>query len=276
MPELPEVETVRKVLAKELVGLTVTKISVLYKNIILGDVEEFIKGITNKTFTNVLRTGKLLMFELGDIYFTSHLRMEGKYFLKDSFDLIEKHEHVIFYLSNGKSLRYHDVRKFGQMSLKNKNNLFSSSPVTEIGYEPFNENLKPEYLKDKYNKKLPIKSLLLDQSIMAGLGNIYVDEVLFKCNIHPETLGKDIDLNDCQNIIKHSKEILTKSIEQGGTTIRTYTSSLNVIGNYQNYLNVHTKVGQKCPICSNVIEKIRVGGRGTYFCPNCQKQILTK
>ena len=121
----------------------------------------------------------------------------------------------------------------------------------------------------KSNK--PIKELLLDQSIINGLGNIYVDEVLFKSGIKPTRLGNTIKLKECASIKDACYEIITKATECGGTTIRSYTSSLGVEGRYQEFLQVHTKVNKPCPVCGNTIKKIRVGGRGTYYCNKCQK-----
>ena len=127
---------------------------------------------------------------------------------------------------------------------------------------------KPDY-KVK-NKKLPIKTLLLDQSIITGIGNIYADEILFLSRINPLTLASELDDNDLDNIIKYTKEVLSSAIKSGGTTIRSYTSEEGVHGRFQQNLLVHTK--EICPVCNNKIEKIKVGSRGTYYCSNCQKK----
>ena len=116
-----------------------------------------------------------------------------------------------------------------------------------------------------------MKTTLLDQSIISGLGNIYVDEVLFKAHINPIRIPSALSIEDCDNIIKASREIIKKAIAEGGTTIRSYTSSLGVTGNYQNYLCVHKREGLPCPICGKPIKKIKIGGRSTYYCENCQK-----
>ena len=121
------------------------------------------------------------------------------------------------------------------------------------------------------NKKLPMKTILLDQTIIAGLGNIYVDEVLFAAGINPIKQGVDITMEECDRIREFSKEIILKAIEYGGTTIKSYTSSLGVTGRYQDFLCVHKQEGKSCPKCSNKIVRIKVGGRSTYYCPNCQK-----
>ncbi len=211
------------------------------------------------------------MFSIGDYYLCSHLRMEGKYFVKKHEEPIEKHEHIIFEFVDGIDLRYADVRKFGRMCLVEKDKIEEYESVAKQGIEPIDDKLSKEYLYDKLKtKKIPIKSLLLDQTIIAGLGNIYADEVLFKAGINPLKFGINISKDECQRIKDSSKEIITKAIKYGGTTIRSYTSSLGVTGNYQDFLQVHTKEGEKCPKCGTIIQKEKVGGRSTYYCPKCQ------
>ena len=196
--------------------------------------------------------------------------MEGKYYVKEHNEEIEKHEHIIFEFVDGVDLRYKDVRKFGRMCLVKKSEIDNYEPVAKQGIEPISDDLTKEYIYDKFkDKKIPIKSLLLDQTIIAGLGNIYADEVSFKARINPLRLGNSIKLKECDSIRKSAKDIIVKAIECGGTTIRSYTSSLGVTGHYQEYLCVHTK--EVCPVCGNKIKKEKVGGRSTYFCPRCQK-----
>ena len=224
------------------------------------------------TFQEILRRGKWLLFDLGDYYLCSHLRMEGKYFIKDHSEPIDKHEHIIFELDNGKDLRYADVRKFGRMDLVKKELLETVEGVHKQGIEPIDDKLTKEYLYEKvHDKKLPLKELLLDQTIISGLGNIYADEVAFGARLNPLVEGNKLTKNDCQRIIDSGKEIITKAIEEGGTTIRSYTSSLGVTGNYQNFLMVHKREGEPCKICGSIINRIKVGGRSTYYCPKCQK-----
>ena len=198
--------------------------------------------------------------------------MEGKYYVKDHNEKIEKHEHIIFEFEDNIDLRYADVRKFGRMCLVKKNEIDSYEPVAKQGIEPISDNLTKEYLYNKFKKKkLPLKSLLLDQTIIAGLGNIYADEVAYASNINPLKLGSEITLKECDRIRISAKNIINKAIEYGGTTIRSYTSSLGVTGHYQEFLQVHTKEGEKCNKCGSLIKKERVGGRSTYYCPKCQK-----
>ena len=270
MPELPEVETVKNTLIREIKDKQIISASVYWDNIIAyPEVKEFEKQIRNQKINDIHRRGKWLMFELDDYYLLSHLRMEGKYFIRNTDDKIEKHQHVIFHFSDGTDLRYHDTRKFGKMYLLSKDTAFSAKPLSELGLEPWDENLTPEYLKNKFHKK-PIKTELLDQTIIVGIGNIYADEILFLSKINPKTLATNLTTKDCQNIIDFTKQVLEKAIEYGGTTVKSYTSSEGVHGRFQQHLLVHTK--EECPICHSKITKITVGGRGTYYCENCQKE----
>ena len=272
MPELPEVETVKEVLKTQILGKKIENIVVRYNGIIKQDVGLFIKELVGKSFKAITRRGKFLTFELDDLFLVSHLRMEGKYFIKERSLSYEKHEHVIFQFEDGIDLRYHDTRKFGIMVVKRKDDLFTTEPLVGLGYEPFDDALTPDYLLEHFKKlKKTIKEALLDQSIMTGLGNIYVDEVCFSSRLSPMKKASDVTYDEAQLIIDNSRIILKKAIKAGGTTIRSYTSSLGVTGLFQLDLLVHTKAGCPCPLCGGTILKTRVGGRGTYYCQNCQK-----
>lgn len=272
MPEIAEVETVRQVLRKRILKRQIKNVNIIYDKIIESDLEEFKKKIPGMTFQEINRRGKWLLFDLGEYYLCSHLRMEGKYFIKKHDEVIDKHEHIIFELDDGYDLRYADVRKFGRMNLVKKEDLENVEGVHKQGIEPIDDKLTKEYLYEKFHdKKLPLKELLLDQTIISGLGNIYADEVAFGAGLNPLIEGCKITKNDCDKIIDAGKKIINKAIEEGGTTIRSYTSSLGVTGNYQNYLMVHKREGETCKKCGTIIKKIKVGGRSTYYCPKCQK-----
>ena len=274
MPELPEVETVKNTLKHLILHKTIRDIDVCYDKIIRNStVEEFRETYISKTLQDIKRYGKYLIFIFEDIALISHLRMEGKYFIKDTDLPREKHEHIIFYFTDGSTLRYHDTRKFGTMDICAIEDIYTNSPVTKLGYEPFEKEATALYLHNKLQKKsIAIKSSLLDQTILTGLGNIYVDEVLFSCKLHPETKSNTITLSQCEDIVEHSQKVLNKAINLGGTTIRSYTSSLGVTGLFQNELNVHLRKDEACYTCNTKIDKIKVNGRGTYYCPVCQKK----
>ena len=273
MPELPEVETVRKALLLKLKHKKINNLTVLHSNVFQNqDIANITEKIKGQSIQDIKRRGKWLVFDLDNYYLLSHLRMEGKYLYRDIGEKFEKHELVIFNINNDFELRYKDVRKFGKMYLVEKDKL-EESPLSKLGLEPWDEKLTTEYLKESYkNKKLPIKTLLLDQSIIVGIGNIYADEILFLSKINPYKKASLLNDKELDSIIKYTRLVLEKAIKEGGTTIRSYTSEEGVTGLFQNSLNVHKQEGKKCPNCENIIIREKINGRSTYYCKNCQKQ----
>ncbi len=269
MPELPEVETVKNELKKKLLKKRINDIKIFYDGIIATNLNDFKKNIVNEEIIDITRRGKFLIFELSNYYLVSHLRMEGKYFIKNINDEISKHDHVIFYF-NDFTLRYNDTRKFGKMYLVTKDKLYTDTPLSKLGLEPWDKELNNKYLKDKFNCNIAIKTLLLDQSIISGIGNIYADEILFLSKINPSKKGKELNNKELDNIITYTQKVLEQGIKNKGTTIHSF-SSLGEVGHNQDSLLVHTKEGCPCTICGTIIKKTRVNGRGTYYCPKCQK-----
>lgn len=270
MPELPEVETVKESLKLKLLGQKIEDTNIMYPKIIeYPVVSEWMEKIKGQVIRNISRRGKWLLFELDDYVLLSHLRMEGRYYFRDKKDPYEKHEHVVFHFEDF-DLRYVDTRKFGRMHLIEKEQLYNRKPLNELGLEPFDENLTNQYLKQQYQKKsLPIKTVLLDQKIIVGIGNIYADEILYLSKINPLKKVSVLSKRELDKIIENTKLVLKEAIEKGGTTIKSYESSEGVHGRFQHQLLVHGK--KNCPHCKKEIKKITVGGRGTYYCPTCQK-----
>lgn len=272
LPEIAEVRVVATALKKELIGKKIKKVKILYPKIVETENNVFCQALENQKFTNIKTYGKYLIFELGEYSFISHLRMEGKYFYVPTKNEITKHNHVIFSLDNDYDLRYDDVRKFGRIKLVKTKDTFEDEPLKKLGLEPEDKNLTPEYLLDKFkNIKLPIKSALLDQTFICGLGNIYANEVLFASKITPLKPAKDITKKEAEQIIKTAFEITSKSYECGGCTIKSYTSSLGVIGHYQDHLKVQSRENQPCLTCKTPIKRIKIDGRSTFYCEKCQK-----
>ena len=304
MPEKPEVITVAKSLETNIIGKKILDCHIYWDNIIASPTsKEFQKEIKNQTIHKITTRGKFLVLELDQYSLLIHLRMEGKFLFRKKEDKIGKHEHVEFLLDNGESFRYHDVRKFGKMYLIPKEDTYRVKPLSELGYEYDNPNLsgitglrdyskqKSEYCSSRHveeafeddnpnltkeylyqrihSKRLPIKTVLLDQSIIAGIGNIYDNEILFMSKISPERSSCKITKNECQEIIDDTRIVLKKAIALGGTTIRSFTSSEGIHGLFQNELLVHGK--KNCPNCGKPVKKIQIGGRGTYYCSSCQK-----
>ncbi len=269
MPELPEVETVRRILNKEIVGRKIIHIDCYYNPIIHEDLAFFKRTLKNQVIQRIERYGKYLVFVLNDDALIIHLRMEGKFYIKDD-EPKSKHEHIIFRFENGQSLRYHDVRKFGTMHLKTLKTYRDVYPLNTLGPEP--KDAVPTVIYQRlHHKKIAVKTALLDQHIISGLGNIYVDETLFLSHIKPTRLTHQLTQKEVERLVNSAKKVCARAIELGGSTIRSYTASLGVHGRFQNELNVHTRVGQPCPVCGTLIRKTKVGGRGTYVCPTCQK-----
>lgn len=268
MPELPEVETVRRTLNNYLKDKTIKEAFIYYPNIVLNEPDFFINEIKNKKIVNILRRGKWLIFDLEKYYLISHLRMEGKYHIKNNDDDLHKHTHVVFNIDNDFKVFYDDTRKFGRMKLIFKENLENE---INVGLEPFDSLLDINYLKTKFSKiKLPIKSVLLDQTIIAGIGNIYANEILFAASISPFKKACELNDNELERIISNTRKILSKAIEMHGTTIKTY-EAVGQHGGFQEQLCVHMKEGSKCLNCDNLIMKTAINGRSTYYCLNCQK-----
>lgn len=269
MPELPEVETVRRVLETKIVGHTIEKVDVYVPRIIQDDIQQFQTQLLQQNIIRLERYGKYLVFILSNDVLIIHLRMEGKFYIKKH-EPLNKHEHVVFHLDDDITLRYHDVRKFGTMHLRTHQNYRTTYPLNALGPEP--KDAEPIAIYKKlHHKHIPVKTALLDQHIMSGLGNIYVDETLFLSRIKPTRKTNKLSKKDVQNLVLNATKVLQKAVSLGGSTIRSYTASLGVHGRFQNELNVHMRQGEACPVCGTTIIKTKVGGRGTYVCPTCQK-----
>lgn len=272
MPELPEVETVKNVLKELTLNKTIKSVDVLRDQTIDGNVTIFKKSLQNQTILDFKRVGKFIIFILtNNLVLISHLRMEGKYFLKDENEKITKHDLVVFHFVDGTKLLYNDTRRFGRIKLSNIDEYMITEPLNKVGPDPFMMNDASRLEKAFKNKGIAIKTALLDQSIMSGLGNIYVDEVLFGVKIHPETPAKLISKKQLDLIWKESKEVLSRAIEAGGSTIKSYHPKEGISGNFQVSLKVYGKKDGTCPNCGSKLKKIFVNGRGTTFCPHCQK-----
>ncbi len=274
MPELPEVETVRKVVKGYVNNKTVTEVIVKREKFIKNiEVNDFINLIEGQTIRDIRRLGKYLFFDFDRTTLVSHLRMEGKYNFYNTDVEDSKHDYVIFKFDDNSVLKYNDTRQFGTMEVVDLGKEMELKGVSKLGLEPFDENLNAKYVKDKMkNRNIEIKKVLLDQTIITGLGNIYVDEVLYACNIHPSTRFQKLTNKQITSIIEMSQIILNKSIKLGGTTVKSFSVSGDVEGGFQYSLNIYGKAGEECPKCLSKFQKIKISGRGTVFCPKCQKE----
>jgi len=270
MPELPEVETVRKVLEPRLKGQKIIDITILKKRIIKGDEKFFITSLVGATFSHINRIGKYLLFFFDrDVVLVSHLRMEGKYIEVKQGEELSRFARIVFTLADGRRLCYDDSRQFGTMELSNKASYLQLASLKKLGPEPFVAEANAVYERLRKSSR-PIKETLLDQTIMTGLGNIYADEVLFLSQLHPQFPSNLVSLSKVEEIIKHSITVLNQAILAGGSTVRSYSAGNGITGDFQSHLNAYGREYEECYTCGQKMKKIFVGGRGSTYCPHCQ------
>ncbi len=292
MPELPEVETVRRGLEQKLNNFIIKKVEVCRDSIVAfpTNKEEFIKGLQNSLIYKWDRRGKYLIAQLKEIqnentqfplensqnngFLVVHLRMTGYFKLIHNSTLPCKHTRVRFYDKNNNELRYIDVRSFGQMWWI-KQGLSPNKIIKglgSLGPEPFSKDFDTKYLKKVISKrKKSIKAILLDQTIVAGIGNIYADESLYSAGISPFREARTIKKNELINLKKAIITVLKKSIGSGGTTFSDFRDLEGENGNFGLQTNVYRRTGKKCRKCGNLIERQKITGRSTHWCPKCQK-----
>ena len=282
MPELPEVETVKKGLEKLLKDFYITKIEVLKERSIAseGGSMAFIKDVKNSYLDKWERRGKYLIGSLRTINKTNkgflvvHLRMTGQFKLFDKRTPPCKHTRVRFFEEEGKELRFIDIRNFGQMWYvpTTKSVEETVSGIKRLGPEPFSNNFNSYYLEEYLkNKKRSIKSALLDQETVAGVGNIYADETLFDAGINPKTESRDLKKDELNRLCISLVKILKISIGEGGTTFSDFRDLEGKNGNYGGQAWVYRRGGKSCKKCSEKILREKICGRSTHWCPNCQR-----
>lgn len=274
MPELPEVETVKQTLIQLVKNKKIKDVVIYWPKIIKKplEIEQFKDALKGQTIIDVDRRGKFLKFYLDDYVLVSHLRMEGRYGLHKNDEPFDKHTHVIFQFEDGTELRYRDVRKFGTMHLFKKGEEEDELPLSKLGPEPFSDDFTAQYLEDRLSKtNRKIKTVLLDQQLVVGLGNIYVDEALFRARIHPERTAKELTKSEYELLHQEIVQTLQEAIESGGSTIRSYVNSQGEIGLFQLKIFVYGRTNEPCKKCGTILTKTTVGGRGTHYCSTCQK-----
>lgn len=273
MPELPEVETVRRSLEDRVVGRRIDRVEVLAPKFIRHpDVETFLQTVVGKTVTSFGRCGKYLILPLSDGHrMIIHLKMAGRLLYCGSGEPLVKHTHVIFILDNGDHLRYIDLRHFGGIHLVSPEGKGSPTGLLSLGQEPLSSDFTVQYLSQALAKrKTRIKALLLDQAVIAGLGNIYADECLFQAGIHPERQAYSLSAEEVARLHQAIVEIIARAIENRGTTFSTYVDGDGRRGNYAEMLQVYQRDGEPCPRCGRPLHRVKVGGRSSHFCPQCQ------
>ncbi|MFT8363257.1 MAG: DNA-formamidopyrimidine glycosylase [Sporolactobacillus sp.] len=275
MPELPEVETVKRTLNELIPGKTIARVEIRWPAIIRrpADPTAFADLLSGETVDHVDRRGKFLLFRFDHVVMVSHLRMEGRYRLDPEEAPDDRYTHVIFHFTDQTALRYRDVRKFGTMHLFLPGEEETQLPLSKLGPEPLSDTFTARVLRQACLKtSRAIKPMLLDQQVVVGLGNIYVDEALFRARIHPLTSAASLSAARCRLLYTAIRDTLSEAVALGGSSVRTFINSQGHMGLFQQKLQVYGRQGEPCSVCGTAIEKIRVAGRGTHFCPRCQKR----
>jgi formamidopyrimidine-DNA glycosylase len=278
MPELPEVETVRRGLDRHLVGRTVTRVEVGRERVVRRTSrEELIAGLTGTTFVSAQRRGKYLLLPLdsGDVVMI-HLRMSGQVLLAEGGAARPPHTHVVMHLDDGREAWFVDPRTFGEVVVYDPDRIEIELPgVAALGVDPIADEFpRSELRRIVRSTTKALKPLLLDQTIIAGIGNIYADETLHRARLRPDRAANSIDAAATWRLHSAIVDILTASIALGGSTLgdAQYVDLMGMSGSYQDDHRVYGRTGERCTTCGRGwIRRIVSGGRGTHFCPWCQR-----
>lgn len=272
MPELPEVETVRRTLLPKLQGRTINEIEIITpRQIYHPDPDTFKAELEGESFTEIERRGKYLLLKLGQHTLVCHLRMSGHLYVTDPGRPRDKHLHVLFHLDDGNQLRYDDQRKFGGFHLLGPSGEGAPPGLLSLGPEPLDESWTWQHLRDRLQgKRTLIKAALLDQANLAGLGNIYVDEALHLAQIHPECLAGELTPAQIERLHGSIRQVLSHAVAKRGTTFSLYFDGDAQEGDMYDELRVFDRTGLPCPTCGTPIQKLAVAGRGTHLCTTCQ------
>ena len=292
MPELPEVEVIRSGLSELIAKKTIEKVNVLNAKSFQASTSSIDVFVNNSTILSEKRRAKILLIELSSGYsLVIHLKMTGQLLFRDNQNksknfagghpsdsflsvLPDNHTRVELIFTDSTTLFFNDMRKFGWIKLLPTTELKEEKFIAKLGPEPLIGNPTPEYLKrmSRHPKSL-VKAALLNQEIVAGIGNIYADEALWGAMIHPKTRVENLSKKQLEDILNAAIEVMSFSINKGGSTDRNYLNAKGEKGSYLTFANVFRKEGKPCPRCGHVIEKIRVAGRGTHICSNCQQLV---
>jgi len=287
MPELPEIEIVKRSLFKMINKAKIIDIKISNKNLRYKIPYDFYQKLIGKRILSISRRSKYLIFSFGQKILLIHLGMTGKFLLMRNFDntlfktsfyydlnILKKHNHIYFTLSNGFILIYNDVRRFGFFKLYDNNNLNKIPFLNKLGLEPFNKKFNSIYFNNFCkSRKKNIKNLLMDQTFVSGLGNIYVNEILFKSKIHPLRSSKNLKIKEIKRIILNIRKILSFSISKGGSSIRDFKNTSGKSGQFQQFFHVYEKENTNCSriSCTGKIKKISISNRSTFYCTKCQR-----
>ena len=274
MPEMPEVEIIRRYLDQQLTGRRIMDLEILLPRQIKWPTPEGYRSMAiGRTIQTVQRRGKYLLMELdngNELIF--HLRMTGRLVYEPGGCSHDHYARLLFSLDDGSLLVYGDTRTLGAAYALPAGERWRLHGLNEMGPEPLSADFTTAYLQQAIlRRRTPIKTLLLNQQVIGGIGNIYADEALFLAGIHPQRPSASLSNAECQRLWTAVNQVIAAGIEDGGTTFRDYKNGEGKQGHHQEHLQVYNRKGEPCRICGTSIEKITVGGRGTHFCPHCQE-----
>jgi formamidopyrimidine-DNA glycosylase len=274
MPELPEVQTVLTTLQPRLLGLRIERVEVFWEKIIKSPPpREFVAWLQGCSITGMRRRGKYLLLELdGTDLLAVHLRMTGRLVYSSPDPPRDKHTHLVFYLNNGDELRFHDLRKFGTMNLMHIEAFEAFCSQKDLGPDALDPALTQDLFKQRFhNRRGQIKKLLLDQSLVTGMGNIYANETLWRARVHPERTVESLTSVDLEELYRAMRSVLQEAVAGRGTTLRDYVDGEGNPGSFQFQLAVHGREGKRCPECGKEIIRLKTGGRSAFVCLDCQR-----
>ena len=273
MPELPEVETVCRSLRPHLLGRTITRVRVLEPRLRVPVNPKALRSLAGARVDAITRVAKYILLNLSnEAVWLFHLGMSGKLICVEPKVARQKHDHIIVELDNGAELRYHDPRRFGLSLVAKKDRLGELAQLRRVGLDPFDARLSGEYLlRFTRASERRIRDLLLDQQIIAGLGNIYANDILSLAGIKPTTRAHRLTRKQVEAIARTIPALLADAIRWCGTSFSDYRDADDKSGEFQNHLRVYDRGGEKCRVCPSVIKRVPIGNRSAYYCPTCQK-----
>ena len=277
MPELPEVETIVADLRPHLVGRTIVRCELAFPTLVRHpEPEEFVDAVTGMPIDAVDRRGKYIRIHFaGDAptpILVIHLGMSGQLRLVDAVAPLEKHTHAVFFLDDGSQLRYRDPRRFGRLLVGTEDALLTSRKLPRLGPEPIDPNYEAEALyRELRRRRAPLKAVLLDQKAIAGVGNIYADESLYRARLRPSRISNTVSKQSARRLHQALRESLTVAIANRGSSVDTYRDAWGEIGGQQEELLVYGRAGEPCLSCGRPLSSVRIAGRTTVFCRRCQR-----
>ena len=271
MPELPEVQTIVTDLRRQVSQKRIVSCRIIRSTVVHGDDRNFARRVVGGKIVEIKRRGKFILIDLDrDRYIITHLKMTGKFVVASKFRHYHRHDRAVLLLDNNQKIVFNDSRCFGRLEICD--DITKHAGLKKLGWEPWDKRVSESTLLTDFKKRTtPIKNLLLDQSIITGIGNIYASEILFDAKINPFRKSKSLNKKEIARLIRSMRKTLHEAIECNGTSISDYRRVDDKTGNYQNFLKVYGKAGENCVHCTTPIRKLKQQQRSTFLCSNCQK-----